>query len=134
METVGTEEQSERKLTEAENQLAQRVIFALKYMEIHPPLGVVTNRKEDGTIEVIGSWEKWFMDALDLVDYKVDREAYFARKYAPRKKPGVAHRERSGGVAYCKRRGVRFATPDDWKITLDKCHFCRSAMEREGVE
>jgi hypothetical protein len=57
---------------------AKRVLWALKFLKKKRSGGMVF--LNDPKKRVLLPWEDWFMDALDLVGYKIDRKDFYRVK------------------------------------------------------
>lgn len=78
-----------RQLTEAElrkaaGELGARVVWALKFLKA-PGGGMVMTGRDGSDGPTVMPWEDWFMDALDQIGYRIDRESFYARKPARRR-------------------------------------------------
>ncbi len=56
-------------------ELAQRVIWALKYLRTRSSRGASVFHVNTASTQ---PWEEWFFDALDMVGYHVDRKKFYA--------------------------------------------------------
>lgn len=65
----------------AATKLGSCVLWALKFM--NAPGGGIMYDPETAKMR---SWQTDFMDALDMIGYKLDREAYFASREKKRKR------------------------------------------------
>lgn len=69
-----------------EKALAQRVLWALKFLKTPGGGGMVPLSEPGEEAFEVKPWEEWFMDALDAFGYHIDRAKFWDAKDNPKKR------------------------------------------------